>query len=251
MNVCPYCGQSILDEHLKNLLSSLRETMTKLQDYPEQLSDWLLSNYNFIKTDSPNLTNYLSKETLKEFARIENDKDFQSRKDNHKFTVKVKTENGEEDVSVEKIQSDEKTGDFFARAQDRKRGDPVNVLNSIAEKTSKLKTYAAQIKKAGSQAIVGEDGASMDLSAEMLNSADEASIAEYQSLMSAEGDVFSSIQGNDYDDDVPQFVINANNALASKNGNQSTANAKDLEALRNLHAKSHGGVSSGRGSFSR
>ena len=49
-NVCPNCGQHIMQEHLKNLLTSLRETMEKLQEYPNEVDDWMLSNFNFIKT---------------------------------------------------------------------------------------------------------------------------------------------------------------------------------------------------------
>src|SRR5579885_95705 len=87
INVCPFCGQHIMEEHLKNLLTSLGETMEKLQAYPQQLDDWLLSNYNYIKTDSPNLKMYLPKETVKELRKELDEAEFQEKK---RSVVKVK-----------------------------------------------------------------------------------------------------------------------------------------------------------------
>jgi Zn-finger nucleic acid-binding protein len=103
INVCPFCGKHIMDEHLKNLFGTLRETMDALQTYPEQLNDWMLSNHNYVKTDSEKLLNYVPKEMLTDLKKIKDDKDFQERK---KFTVKVKTETGVEEVQAESLQSE-------------------------------------------------------------------------------------------------------------------------------------------------
>jgi len=115
-NICPYCGQPIMDEELKNLLSVLNDTMVKMQGYADQLNDWMLINFNFIKTDSDKLVDYVPKEYFKDLKKVEDDKDFQERKENKKFTVKVRTEHGEQEVEAEKIQSEDKTNEFFKRA---------------------------------------------------------------------------------------------------------------------------------------
>src|ERR1700677_4568820 len=87
MNICPYCGKPIMDEHLKNLFATLRATMEHLQTYPDQLNDWMLSNHNYIKTDSDKLITYVSKDIIADLKKVKDEKEFQDRK---KFTVKVK-----------------------------------------------------------------------------------------------------------------------------------------------------------------
>ena len=47
-NTCPFCGSLIMEEGLKNLLTDLRGIMDKLSAYPEELKDFLYSNYSLI-----------------------------------------------------------------------------------------------------------------------------------------------------------------------------------------------------------
>src|ERR1700723_1159036 len=156
-NTCPLCGQAILPEHLKNLLTSLSETMWKLEEYPEQVADWLLSNHNYIKTDSSLLPTFLPREMLKVLKHEEDERDFQERK---KFTVKVKTEQGEEEIQAETLQSEDKTNDFFKRAEVIRDSSKSNSnpnpkapkeFRGAAEKTEYLKSVKKQIEQEGSQ----------------------------------------------------------------------------------------------------
>ena len=72
-NSCPFCGQVILPEDLKELLSSLRSNIDSLMEsYSNQLDDWMLSNFNYIKTDSPNIKDYIPKYLLNK-NKIDND----------------------------------------------------------------------------------------------------------------------------------------------------------------------------------
>lgn len=243
INICPFCGKHIMEEHLKNLFSSLRETMSQLQAYPEQINDWLLSNYNYIKTDSPKISLYMPEEMLKDLKRVEDEKDFQKRKESQKYTVKVKTEMGEEEVVAEKIQSEETTNDFFKRAAVIKTssnnsntgGSPT--FQSPAEKTQHLKKMAQQIKKVGSQGLIA-DGSSMSLPAHMLDQADPEAIAEYQSMIST-GELVNSSLSDTSDDDVPDFILAANQAAAANRSGTSNSetNAKDLATLQRLQSK--------------
>src|SRR5271166_1978670 len=115
INVCPYCGKLILEEHLKNCLVALTTAMDEMQKYPEQLDDWMLSNHNYIITDSPQLKMYLPKETIKELRKEIDDAEFEEKKSS---TVKIKLPGGgEQEIVVEKTQSEAKTNSFFERAE--------------------------------------------------------------------------------------------------------------------------------------
>lgn len=251
-NTCPLCGQLIMSEGLKGLLVSLREVMEQLQEYPDQLDDWLLSNYNYIKTDSANLINYLPKDSLKEIKKIEADKEFQEKKDK-KFTVKVKTEAGEQEVEAEKIQSEEKTNEFFRRAEAVKPN--IEGFQNTVEKTSHLKKLAQQIKRAGAPVITSEVGDNSIIPAEMIESADPDAIAEMHALLSG-NEVSSSLNDiSNVDDEIPSVVLNM--AQRARGGGKH-ANSADLIKLQQMQSRVHEsrrnfeeGGARGKGGFSR
>jgi hypothetical protein len=260
INVCPFCGQHIMEEHLKNCLTGLATAMDAMQKYPEQLDDWMRSN-SYIKTDSPDLIQYLPKDALKDLRKVQDDKEFLEKK---KFTVKVQTETGVEEVQAEKIQSEERTSEFFKRAEVTREANPnapkgPNVQQTFAspgEKTAHLKEMAKQIKKAGSTGIT-LGGASMMLPAEMLENADPEAVAEFQSMI-AGGEVSSSLDSGSDGDDVPMHILAANQALAAKKGSGSVTNAADLlklqqmqDRVNNSRANFESGANRGKGSFSR
>lgn len=271
MNVCPFCGKHIMEEHLKNLFATLRETMGSLQQYSAQLDDWMLSNYSYIKTDSPNIGEYMPADMLKDLKKLDDEKDFQKRKEAQKFTVKVQTEQGEEEVEAEKIQSEERTNEFFKRAEVIKNNDQQKTKQQLgpnapptfhtpAEKTEYLKKVHQQIKKAGTSMTDGGGGSGGFIPADMLEQADPGAIAEYQSMISG-GEVASSIDSDaDFDDDLPggDFILQANMAAAaSKQGNTAGGgyNAKDAAHLNRLQSKvseaKRNMKTGSKGSFSR
>lgn len=240
INVCPFCGEHIMEEHLKNCLAALTVAMSDMVKYPDQLSDWLLSNHNYIKTDSPEIGKYMPKEILQELKKLDDDKDFQKRKDAQKFTVKVQTETGEEEVQAEKIQSEERTNDFFKRAEVIKSGPSKtptsqqlgpNAYQSPAEKTQHLKKVAQQIKKEGSQGLTTMGGGAMMLPADMLENADPEAVAEFQAMISG-GEVASSLDSGGDDDDIHPAVL----AMASRGqgGGTGKHNAADLMKLQQM-----------------
>lgn len=242
MNVCPFCGQNIMDDLLKNLFTTLRETMDKLGEYPDQLNDWMLSNHNYIKTDSPLLVNYLPEhyvsEPIKEPVR-----------EDKKFIVTVKTESGEQEVIAEKIQEDSKTNEFFKRAEIIKPGG--DGFQSPSERNDHLKKMVQQIKRSGST-TVDEKGTVSSIPPEMIDSADPEAIAEYMSLMSDDNLVSSSLPSADIDgDEIPPIVLNMANQAVKSGG----SNSKDLLKLQQMHDRvneSRRNFESGaKGKFSR
>lgn len=244
-NLCPYCGNSIMDEQLQNLLSSLQQTMDALQDYPEQLNDWLLSNYGFIKTDSPDIGIYMPKDMLEEFKKAaEEGRNFLERQGkSKKEVIKIQTETGEEEVITEKIQSEEKTSEFFKRAEAVK--PRLDGFRSAVEKTEHLKALKKQIERAGTTSI-GTD--TEIISPEMLENADPEAVAEFQSAISG-GEIYAP--ESDYEEEIiGESVVNA----LSNMKNQGSSNA-DFQKLQRMHqrtAESRKNFRSGsKGSFSR
>lgn len=255
INVCPFCGKNIMEEHLKNLLSSLAVTMESLQPYQDQLDDWLLSNHNYIKTDSPNLKLFLPKDVIKDLRREIDDEEFQEKK---RSIIKIKTpDGGEQEVVIEKTQSDEKTNGFFERAEvfkpsHREKGQEPDAPKSVAEKTQHLKRMAQQIKSEGSKGIIDETGLASMISPDMMSEADPETVAEYQSIISG-GDVVSSglMETPDGDEEkIDPRVLNMARLAQNKKG----AVNKDLDTLREMQERvknSHKKLSSGSGGFSR
>lgn len=247
-NICPFCGSFILEEHLKNLLTSLSEIMERLKEYPDQLDDWLFSNCGYIKTDSPRIAEYIPKEYFKEAKRIEDEKEFQERK---KFTVKVKTDAGEQEIEAEKIQSEDRTNEFFRRAEAVKPN--IDGFKSTAEKTQHLKAMAQQIKRAGGSSI-NHINQSSDISPEMMESADPEMVEEMGSLFQ-ENEIASSLDNGMDGDEIPSVVLNM--AKRSKGGG-GKSNPADLIKLQQMHDKLsesrsnfESGANRGKGGFSR
>lgn len=254
INVCPFCGKHILEEHLKNLLAVLATTMENLQQYSQQVEDWLLSNYNYIKTDSPNLVNFLPTDFIKDLKKIEDDKSFEEKK-NKKYITKVQTESGEEEVQVEKIQSEEKTNEFFKRAQAIRPN--VEGEQNITDKTKRIKEVANQIRRGGAAAITSEAGANSFITPEMIENADPDAVAEMQALLSG-NEVASSLGDiNNGDEEMLHPAVEGmlNRANSKSNNYQNSA---DVAKLQEMHSRiNHSrrafedGTNRGKGGFSR
>lgn len=48
-NICPGCGGAIMDDSSKELLSQIREAISKMPNDPEGLAGWILSNFDIRK----------------------------------------------------------------------------------------------------------------------------------------------------------------------------------------------------------
>jgi len=231
-NACPFCGSAIMPDEVKSLLFSLREVMDKLVAHPDQLNDWLLHNFGYIKTDSPDLVKFLPDNF---FTKAKISKPESVDKADKRFTVKVETERGEEDVIVEKIQTDEETNEFFKRADAVKPG--IDGFNSTSEKTAHLKKIVQQIKKSGSRAPVELE----------VEEADPEAVAEMAEILSGSESIRSSI-ADDEDDEIPAAVLAM--AKKSRGGSEQT----DLAKLQQMHQRvgaSNKNFRSAKGSFTR
>lgn len=276
-NVCPFCGQFIVEELLKSLLSSLQDTMHKLQEYPDQLNDWMLANYQFIRTDNPNLKNYVSKDVLKEMKR-DYDRDEFDRKKRKEI---VKDDEGkEQEVEIEKIQSDSKTAGFLERAglikpgaHDNEPGadtdgdmDPIDIddddtvevkplkstkpkaFKTQAERNAHFKKIKERIEKTASKKGVNV--------IESDQPADPEEVAAFQAELAGSDLIHSAISGgNSQDDDDPRLtnrILSMNLAKAQQKDprvQDGGYNDKDARALQKLVDKANSNNMGG--SFSR
>lgn len=276
INVCPFCGQHIMEEHLKNCVAALAKAMEDMAKYQEQLDDWLLSNHNYIKTDSPDLIRYVSKEEAIEVFKLAEEKPKQVSRDvapeePQTSVKKIKVPDGKggfvvEEVIVEKTQSEEKTNGFFDRAEVLKGSgktsgkapkapDEPEEPKSVAEKTRNLKARVAEIKKAGSAAIE-ENGVASVIDPEMLADADPDAVAALEAAITGSDIVASGLPPamDGDDDEIPSVVQNMAKRALQKGGGGNGVNEKDLETLQEMQNKVRNAqkrLASGKGSFSR
>ena len=288
-NICPFCGGSIMEELLKTLLVSLGETMQKMQQYPDQLDDWLFSNYDYIKTNSSDLINFVPKDQLKELKKDVDNDDFLERK---KKIIKVKVENcKEEEVVTEQVQSKSRTAGFFERAEvtkrrdnedddardtdssiesDEEQGIQLNPIQSIkkprafksaADKTRHLKELKKKIEDEGAQVAIGETGLVSTIDPESLENADPEMVAAFSSSL-GDGDIITSAlptSSLDDEDAMTDQILSINQSLGVKNKSKDGSyNEQDMRSLREMHqrvAKSkhafEHGDNRGKGGFSR
>lgn len=254
INVCPFCGQHIMEEHLKNCVADLAKAMEAMQKYPEQLNDWMLSNHNYIKTDSPDLKNYLPKELIKELRKEIDEQEFQEKKSSM-VTIKLPG-GGTEEVLVEKTQSSAKTNGFFDRAEVLKgagktsgkaakaQGEP-EAPKSVAEKTQHLRNVVQKIKSEGVQRE-GFTEAEIDMASELgvspetLENADPVSAAEIQALVSGSTMIASGLppvsDSLDEESAMADRVLANNLRMASKK-DMSSAQERDMQTLREMQNK--------------
>lgn len=256
MNVCPFCGKHIMDNELKVLFGTLRETMEKLKDHGTELDDWLLSNHSYIKTNSEKLIDYLPSEMLHGLKKAQDDQNFQERK---KFTVKVKTDTGEEEVPAETLQSEAQTSEFFRRAEvirtPSAKRPSTGPSQSLGEKTEHFKHVVQQIKRAGTRSLtVQDDGGGLPPG--MLEDADPEAVAEFQQMISG-GEGISSALTTNTGDDISDHILMANQAIAAKRGGSNSNNAdllklQQMQERRNSSAQNfESGANRGKGGFSR
>ena len=249
-NICPNCGDLLMDEHLKNCIAALSTAMENMIKYPEQLDDWLLSNHNYIKTNSPNLVNYLPEDVMQQlFKKPIVEKKEGSPEEPKTSVIKIKMPGGgTQDVLVEKTQSEEKTNSFFERAEVLKGAGktsgkapkaPENpdAPKSVAEKTQNLKKLAQQIKTEVSQGINNESGLAVMMRPEMIDQADPDEVAELQAAIFS-GDMVSSglpPVSDGEEDTIPSVVQNMANRAISKNAGGSSD--KDMKTWQDLQNK--------------
>ena len=255
-NICPNCGDQIMPQHLKDLLSQLAKTMTELQQYPKETDDWFLSNYNYIKTDSPSLINFVPKEAIKQvISNSDEDNSDEDDSEGETTTMIIKNSKGEdEEIIVEKKQSKAITNGFFERAEVIKKPKPKTKSrkskgetdqepkSSVIDKTEHLKAMAKQIREEIDQGFVSEDNLASMISMDEVDpdmQASDEDVAEFESALSfGDAGVSSAISSSDDDESgMTDRVLRMNMQAAQKAGVKKQLINADPETLRELHNK--------------
>jgi hypothetical protein len=229
--------------------------MEDMQKYPNELDDWMLSNYNYIKTTSPNLVFYIDKDMLKDLKKEADDSAFQEKK---MTLIKIKNADGEEEetwVETRKNQSPDKTKGFFERAEvfkePKSAGKGNDEPKSIAEKTQHLKEIADKIRKESAQGIVGKDTLASMIESDYDGSDEPVSKEDLESILS--GNLPEESQSNDLDE-VPSSVKRmAEKAFANKTNAKSyqEKTMRDIDNIKNGVSAANQRLKSGGGKFSR
>jgi hypothetical protein len=230
INICPFCGQNIMEEHLKNLLVSLKKTMDSLQSYTDQLNDWMLSNYNYIKTDSKLIINYIPTDYIDNLKK--------------KSAINVIKENVDTTTyeSVKKPLSDDRVNSFFERADLTK--SKLEGFATVSEKNQYLKSLADQIKQEGA-VVLDKSGDISSISPELLAQVNQSALLQYESALDGDNDDYSSLP--DIDEQIPAAIV-AHNTKSYSNQDA----LRELQLLDSKKALSQQNFKSGtKGSFRR
>lgn len=133
-NSCPFCGNNILPEELKELFSLLENTINELKEkYLSQLDDWMLSNYNYINTNSDKLINYVPKHKLINNSKLISSSVKESLDDE---SDKEEITDDMDEGQITGVQDSHVTEQFFKAAG----------VSRAVERSQELKKMAEQIK---------------------------------------------------------------------------------------------------------
>lgn len=238
-NICPFCGQEIMDGELQTALTDLKQVMTATESYPEEVFDWLKCNFNLVLNEGlvPE-EEYNGLEDQYETA-LEKITELQTQLANVKPVARsgraaaekraLEADKDEEgnDIGGEVIQDQETTNKFFKNAQVKAPGDNASYYRDMVK----------QIKKTGTMGLMSEGGGTGMITPDMLDAVDSEETAEYQAMLSG-GSSFinSSVQGDDYggDDEIPAVALAMMNKAKSQSGDY---NARDVAKLQELQKK--------------
>ncbi len=119
-NICPSCGEAIMPEDLKNYIANLDVTFNDLvREYPEQLDDWLYSNFNYVKVNSNRFNDMMPRQKA---SMQREDEEYQ-------------------DESLLSVQPQEVTSKFFKNAE----------VSKTVSRTEELKRMVSDIKSKNPQ----------------------------------------------------------------------------------------------------
>jgi hypothetical protein len=232
-NVCPNCGDSIMDEHLKVLLADLASCMVDLQGFPKEVDDWLHSNYGYVKVDSETFHDKYVEINSERFYELA-PRGAGSPGKFAKKLVKIKDDQGNEtEVEESKLQSDATTQSFFDRAMNKSASS----AESPTDKILALKQAAERARSGGAQMLYLKDVPDEG------DAQDEVDVAPTPGLRSG---IVS--QADDEEADIDAHLARLQGGGAS---GKELREYKMLEAMQNRLAGSANRLKSGKGAFGR
>lgn len=232
INMCPLCGDTIMDETLQISLKALKEAMCAVAFYPQEIFDWLKSNYGLYSEEevAAKLKEVEAKTTEAVKASyagkvVHNNKVLPNPSEP---TKQIELDKDGNQIAGPSLQANEQTNKFFKNA----------AANKALDNQQHYQKLAKEIRKNGSPALLSEGGAAGVITPDMAESMGEVDPVELAELRAAFGDtdVNSGLDPSDidYEDEIPSIVMNMANKASGGQG----MNQKDLLKLQNLQHKS-------------
>lgn len=234
VNICPLCGNEIMDVELQTALKEIKTAMGALESYPQEIFDWLKSNYNLYSLQDVEAKVKETEDRLGESHR----KILESARSPVATSGRVTTEKmAQAQVELDKdgnqiagdsLQSSAQTNKFFRHSE--------RTLNN----QDHIKKMISQIKKSGSPTLLDEEGGSGVITPDMveaMGAIDSEDMAELHAAFGTDvNNISSGLDGDssDYEDEIPSIVMNMANKASGGQG----MNQRDLAKLQNLQNKS-------------
>ena len=229
-NMCPLCGEVIMDEALQFSLKELKSAMKAVEAYPDEIFDWLRSNYNLYSES------YMQEQLkLVETKAVEEaKKSMQALVPKNRIVKATSTEEIQLDkdgnqINGEVIQSPDETNKFFKDKSIKRQVDNQAHLKDIVNQIKKKGSFESDSSGGGGGAFNAEMAKALgvdpnaDIDPDVLQ--DEINI-----MM---GNNVNSAMESDYDDDdaIPAEVMKFSGL---KGGSKESV---DLDAFNRKYAK--------------
>lgn len=237
-NICPFCGEEIMDSELQSALADLQVAMEASEQYQEEIHDWLKCNYGLVP-ELGTVTFSVHQEVLEKLedanAKIV---DLQEQLSNVKPVPKSGKLATASNRLPSEIAKDKEgnalEGEQLADAETTNKFFKAAGAKAPVDAASHYRNMVKQIKEKGSTGLMSEGGAAGVITPEMLAAADQVDASEYQELFDS-GPVNSAVD-SDYDDDsdIPAVALQM---MHSAKGKQGDYNARDVAKLQELQRK--------------
>ncbi len=217
-NTCPFCGQKIMPDELKECIHNLSSALELFEDsFSSQLDDWIYSNYGYVKVGGDKFNKLLPEPKViykNKVAASSNEDDL------------------EEDESLIAVQNPELTSKFFKNAE----------VSKTVARTDEFKKMVADIKSKNPKLAARQ---TMQLLQEEDDDFDQDSDVE---------DISSGLDNSYGDDSIPAAVLAMANQKSRPSHDYSSKDLVRLQQQRDRNLESRNNVingTGGKGSFSR
>jgi len=238
-NICPFCGEEIMDSELQLALTGLQEAMLAVEEYPDEMHDWLKCNYQLVaESGTVPLSQYEA--DLVEIADLRSSvEELKEKLANAKPTPKsgltgptklpseiAKDKNGNA-LEGEALADPETNSKFFKNALVKQPVDAAQHYKNMVKKIKETGTMGSSEGGSGGGAITPEMMAAY-------TSGEESDPSEYNELFGG-GPINSAID-SDYDDEneIPAAALQMMHSAKSQSGDY---NARDVAKLQELQKK--------------
>lgn len=236
-NICPFCGEEIMDSELQCALTDLQTAMDFTENYQEEIFDWLKCNYGLI----PELGTVAFSAHQEVLEKL----DAANAEINElKLQVKPTPKSGKVSAGTVKPPSEVAKDKEGNALEGEAIGDP-EITNKFfkaagakapTDAASHYKNMVKQIKEKGTTGLMSEGGAAGVITPEMLEAAEEIDHSEFSELFDDGSGAINSAVDSDFDDDndIPPIALQMMHQAKNKNNGY---NAKDVAKLQELQKK--------------